>query len=79
MVLRLSVDQIENGIAVCYDGNDKKYELLSDGLSEGDIISAEFDANGNLLSVKVLKDETESRRGELALRTRNLFNRNKKQ
>jgi len=78
MILKLSVDRIENGIAVCYDGNDKKYELPSDGLFDGDLISAEFDGDGKFLSAKRLKGETESRKSELASRTRNLFNRNKK-
>lgn len=78
MILKLSVDRIENGIAVCYDCNDKKYELPSDGLFDGDLISAEFDGDENFLSAKRLKGETESRKSELASRTRNLFNRNKK-
>ena len=73
MDLRLSVDRVENGIAVCYDDNDKKYELLLDGVSEGDIISVSFDTDGSLLSVNRLENETEARRSELASRTKNLF------
>lgn len=78
MILKLSVDRIESGIAVCYDVNDKKHELPAQGLSEGDIISAKFDENGNFTSAEVLKEETERRRSMLASRTKNLFNRNKK-
>lgn len=78
MVLKLSVDRIENAIAVCYDDGCKKYELPSDGLFEGDIISAEFDENGKLISATPLADETKKRKSELASRTKNLFNRNKK-
>ena len=78
MVLKLSVDRIESGIAVCYDGGCKKYELPSCGLAEGNMISATFDGNGKFISAEVLKDETERRRSELASRTKALFNRNKK-
>lgn len=78
MVLKLSVDRIDNGIAVCYDDGCQKHELPARGLSEGDMISAEFNECGKLISVKVLKDETERRRSDLASRTKNLFNRNKK-
>ena len=75
--MRLSVDRIENGIAVCYDGNQKKYELPADRLSEGFLIDAEFDGNGNLISVTVLTGETETLRKKMAERTKNLFNRKK--
>lgn len=78
MTLKLSVDRIENGIAICYDGDCKKYELPSHGLFEGKIIYAEFDVNGKFISAEILEDETEKRRSKLASRTRNLFNRNKK-
>lgn len=77
MVFKLSVDRIESGIAVCYDDNDKKYELRTGGLSEGDIIEAEFDENGTFLSHKVLTEETKRKKNELSLRTKKLFNRNK--
>ena len=78
MILKLSVDRIESGIAVCYDDNDKKHELPAGDLSEGELISAEFDSDGKLLSITHLVEETESVRREMARRTKNIFNRNKK-
>ena len=78
MILKLSVDRIESGIAVCYDDNDKKHELPAGDLSEGELISAEFDSGGNLLSITHLAKETENARREMARRTKNLFNRNNK-
>ena len=78
MILKLSVDRIKSGIAVCYDNDCKKYELPSDGLCEGEIISARFDSNGVLISVTHLPSETEDLRRQTAARTKNLFNRNKK-
>lgn len=78
MEIKLSVDRIESGIAVCYDQGDKKYEISADGLAEGLIISAEFDESGNFISAKPLYEETEALRGEIASRTRALFKRNKK-
>lgn len=77
MLLKLSVDRIEQGIAVCYNDDDEKYELSVSGLSEGDIIAAEFDKNGKLISYTVLADETQQKKSELAMRTKNLFKRNK--
>ena len=77
-MLKLSVDRIVNSIAVCYDDNDKKFEIPADGLAAGDIISAELDESGKLCNVSVLKEETEIKKAELALRTKNLFNRKKK-
>ena len=77
MILTLSVDRIESGIAVCYDDNDKKYELPADGLVEGEIISAVFDSSEKLVSFTHLKEETEALRRQMAARTKSLFNRNK--
>lgn len=78
MRIKLSVDRIESGIAVCYDDECKKYEIPADGLAEGDIISAEFDSDKKPVSFEKLKKETSSRRREMASRTQKLFNRNKK-
>ena len=77
MILKLSVDRIESGIAVCYDSNDKKYELPAEGLSEGELISVEFDSNGKPVSVARLTEETEKLKHEIASRTKSLFNRKK--
>ena len=76
MEIKLSVDRIENGIAVCY-GNDRKYELPQDGLYEGLIILAKFDECGKFISFTPLDGETDREKKNLAARTKNLFNRNK--
>ena len=77
MTVKLSVDRIEGQIAVCYDDS-KKYHLPADGLSEGDILLASFDGEMKLISFELLKDETQAKKSEMASRTKNLFNRNKK-
>ena len=76
MTVKLSVDRIEGQTAVCYD-DFKKYNLPASGLSEGDIVLAEFDAEIKLISLEVLKDETKKKKSELASRTNALFNRKK--
>ena len=78
MILKLSVDRIESGIAICYDDDCKKYELPANGLLEGEIISVEFDSGGKPASVTHLTEETEKLKREMASRTKKLFNRNKK-
>ena len=78
MEIKLSIDRIEGGIAVCYDESDKKYEISADGLTEGLIIYAEFDESGNFISARPLYEDTDTRRKELSSRTRALFKRNKK-
>lgn len=75
--IKLSVDRIEGGIAVCY-GGDKKYELPAEGLAEGLIVLAEFDKDGKMISVTPLEDETEKRKKDLSARTKNIFKRNRK-
>ena len=77
MTVKLSVDRIEGQIAVCYDDS-KKYHLPANGLSEGDILLASFDGEMKLISFELLKDETQAKKSEMASRTKNLFNRNKK-
>lgn len=76
--MRLSVDRIEGGVAVCYDDGGKKYEIPADGLSEGLLIEAKFGLDGEFISATILTEETDARRKEMAARTKNLFNRKKK-
>ena len=77
MTIKLSVDRIDGAVAVCYD-DEKKYEIPAPGLKEGDIILAEFDEEMKLISRNILQGETEKKKSEMALRTKNLFNRNRK-
>ncbi len=78
MEIKMSVDRIANDIAICYDDNDKKYgiPLRLSNFKVGDIISVVFDGNSPV-SATVLEEETQKRKTELSLRTKNLFNRNK--
>ena len=78
MEIKLSLDRIEGEIAVCYDESGNKYEIPANKLSEGLIISAVFDENGNFVSATPLPEETEARKKELASRAKALFKRNKK-
>jgi len=61
---RLTVDRIENGIAVCFDNSENKVELTLDAaevqVSEGDII--EVSDNGSIVK---LTDETARRRDRI--------------
>ena len=78
MTKRLSIDRIINSIAVCYDDNDKKYELPADGLAEGQLIDADFDESGAFVSARVCVKETQDKRDELNARLNALLNRKKK-
>ena len=78
MEIKLSLDRIEGEIAVCYDESGNKYEIPAKRLSEGLIISAVFDEDGNFVSANPLPHETEARKKELASRTKALFERKKK-
>ena len=77
MKIKLSVDRIESGIAVCYDDN-QKYELPADGLREGLIVLAVFDSDGKLISITPLGEEMANQRVSLSERTKALFKRNRK-
>lgn len=79
MEIKMYVDRIAALVAICYDDNDKKHEIpisLST-FKVGDVISVVFDDKNVPTSVKILKEETESRRADLAKKTKDLFNRNK--
>ena len=77
MKIKMSVDRIATDVAICYDDNDKKYEIplkLAD-LKAGDVIFVTFDGDSPVCAT-VLKEETEQIKKDLAKRTKNLFNRN---
>ena len=69
--MKYSVDRIENGIAVCEDGEQNviniELSLLPDGVREGDII--ETTEKG----FAVRRNETDERRKKLAEMQANLF------
>lgn len=71
IVLKYSVDRIEEGFAVCEDENGKtvniEKEKLPENVKEGDLISID---NGEAV---ILTEETEERRKKLAEKRRALF------
>ncbi len=73
IVLKYSVDRIEEGFAVCEDENGKtvniEKEKLPESVKEGDLISVD---NGEAV---ILTGETEERRKKLAEKRRALFER----
>ncbi len=73
IVLKYSVDRIEEGFAVCEDENGKtvniEKEKLPENVKEGDLISID---NGEAV---ILTEETEERRKKLAEKRRALFER----
>ncbi len=76
IVLKYSVDRIEEGFAVCEDENGKTVNIeigkLPEGVKEGDLISID---NGEAV---ILTEETEERRKKLAEKRRALFERKRR-
>lgn len=77
--MRLTLDRIEEGIAVCFDESGTKYEIACehlDGALEGDLFETEI--NGDEIKViRILREETEMKKASNADRLKNLFNRRK--
>ena len=77
--MRLTLDRIEEGIAVCFDENGVAYEIPTEKLgdmSEGDVLEAEI-CGEEICNIRPLREETETKKEENASRLRNLFNRRK--
>ena len=76
IILKYSIDRIEEGFAVCEDENGKMTNIeisaLPEDAREGDIISIE---NGEAL---ILKDETEERRKRIQQKRKDIFKRKMK-
>ena len=70
--IKLCIDRIEDGIAVCEDSDGNKHKLpassLPDGVKEGDCIVISDDK-----SVIIDHDETARRRAEIAALQNSIF------
>lgn len=76
---KFSVDRIENGIAVCYDENMKKYEFSETlvPLARGSLFEAEL-VNGKPTDIVYLEQETLEVKKQMKQRLDNLFGRHSK-
>ncbi len=78
--MKFSIDRIENGIAVCYDGESKRYEFSAEslGLPVGSLFEAELDDKGQPAMVVSLEEETAQTRKSGKQRLTALFRRKPK-
>lgn len=78
MKQKFSVDRIENGIAVCYDDDGKKYEFSAEtlGLSRTSLFEATL-VDGIPTDVVYLEAETAKTKETMKKRLDALFNRRK--
>lgn len=78
MKQKFSVDRIEDGIAVCYDEDSKKYEFSADtlDLSRGSLFEATL-VNGVPTDIVFLEKETLETKQNMKKRLDALFDRNK--
>lgn len=76
IILKYSVDRIEEGFAVCEDENGKTVNVetgkLPEGVKEGDLVSIDG------VETVILAEETEERRKKLAEKRRALFERKRR-
>ncbi|MBO5306290.1 MAG: DUF3006 domain-containing protein [Clostridia bacterium] len=79
MKQKFSVDRIENGIAVCYDEDMKKYEFAEAlvPLARGSLFEAEL-VDGTPQGVVYLEKETLETKKQMKSRLDNLFGRRAK-
>ncbi|MBO4979513.1 MAG: DUF3006 family protein [Clostridia bacterium] len=78
MKQKFSVDRIEDGIAVCYDEDSKKYEFSTDvvPLERGSLFEATL-VDGVPTDIVYLEKETKEKQKNLKHRLDILFKRNK--
>jgi len=73
--MKYTVDRIEEGIAVCEDGNENivkiQLSLLPDGVKEGDMLEASNDG------FVICREETEERRKKMADLQKSIFTKRK--
>lgn len=79
MKQKFSVDRIENGIAVCYDENQTKYEFPAAlvALERGSLFEADL-KDGILTSIVYLEEETAQTKKQMKQRLDSLFSRRTK-
>ena len=78
MKQKFSVDRIEDGIAVCYDEDSKKYEFSTDTvpLERGSLFEATL-VGGVPTDIVYLEKETKEKQKNMKRRLDILFKRNK--
>lgn len=74
MIIKLTVDRIESGIAVCIDEKERKYECSINAV-EGDIFEAEISDIGEVTFIRKLENETLEKKTNNASRLNSLFMR----
>lgn len=74
MIIKLTVDRIEGGVAVCFDDFEKKYECTAP-VAEGDVFEAEMSDEGEITFIRILKEETLGKTENNSLRLKALFRR----
>lgn len=78
---RYVLDRIEEGIAVCFDEEEREYSVsaVSLGLKPSDIFLAFYDGEKKeFYGVEFLEKETEAKKSEMQERLNRLFGRNNK-
>jgi|GEM_PF-1896340 len=73
----LRVDRIEDGLAIAYAFDGTEYcmcQKIAD-IHESDILLADINAEGNVVSVSVLQQETEEVKASFKERLHKLFNK----
>ena len=74
MKLKLTVDRIEEGVSVCFDDQEKKYEIVG-RFPEGAVLSCEMNEEGSIDVISVMTEETEDKKTKNAARLAALFMR----
>ena len=77
MEKKLTVDRLEEGIAVCFDEDGNKYEI-KESLCEGDIFIADIGYDGKLTLIRKNDEETLKTKARNASRLEALFVRGDK-
>ena len=77
MEKKLTVDRIEEGIAVCFSEDGEKYEFCA-ALSEGDVFFADISRCGEIRVLEMLEKEKAQRREKSTFRLTALFERGDK-
>lgn len=80
MEIKLTLDRIEEGIAILLDSEGKIFELKDKcDFTEGDVLLCRIDDNCEITVIKKMNDETEVKKNEMSNRLRSLFSRGDKQ
>lgn len=81
VTMQCAIDRIEDGVAICIDDEGKVFDLpfyqFPEGTGEGSIVQCVFEGN-ELLSVKLLSEETSKKAAENEARVRSLFDKFRK-